>query len=662
MKTKAKLSLLVAIVGVVLFLAAIFLAWNSLAIYRTVRQVTPALEALTTLNEVQSQLHRQQHALVNFVVNGDQDSRQEFISCRALIEAKLLLSAPGEKEAEENRQLIRAKYNLYRERAENCIQLKLAGRSDEALLHLDNEVTPYLAAELRAMVERLGRAQVETISADYRVITMKLGALLWVAGAGLEKVNAAISGVEYDLAVSAGELALYGQVNELTEFLLHGETQDWKEFWGHQFEMRRVFGEWHQVIRQQQALGLAGEDEDEEKLAEVQARYEKVLPLLEQAISIRVSLGRAEGLKYVEHEVRPLLDNGLFPTLAQIGKESRAEIEELHGGLLKTVIIGGLGGLSGVILLSVLLVLLALRMSNTIVSSLARLKAGAETIQGGNLEHRIRVVGSDEFSELALSFNAMSASLKEQNAELRAFVFSIAHDLRTPLVNLKGFAGELRQELTEVMPELLAGLNSLTAEERQRVAAVLEHSVPEALGYIDLSTKKLDSLINAVLHVSRIDFQALNPERIDLEGLVQVALQALAHTIKEKNVTVTLGPLPPVVADRLVMEQCIANLLDNACKYLVPGRAGVISITAEQTADEVILYFQDNGRGIAPDDIAKVFEIFRRVGQPDTPGEGMGLAFVKGLAKRQGGRVWCESSLGEGSTFCLAIPAANGKE
>jgi signal transduction histidine kinase len=251
--------------------------------------------------------------------------------------------------------------------------------------------------------------------------------------------------------------------------------------------------------------------------------------------------------------------------------------------------------------------------------------------------------------------------LEETNADLRAFIFSIAHDLRAPLVNLKGFSSELRRELGDVTPELMNGLASLKDDERQRVAAVLEQAVPEALGYIDSSTLRLDSLINAVLHLSRIDFRALHPEVIDMEELVHIALETFAHTIKEKNLTVTRGPLPSVVGDRMVMEQCMANLLDNAFKYPEPGRAGAVSITAERTADEVIVSVADNGRGIAPDDVQKVFEIFRRAGQQDTPGEGMGLAFVKALIRRQGGNIRCESVLGKGSTFSLSLPVNHGQ-
>jgi signal transduction histidine kinase len=268
----------------------------------------------------------------------------------------------------------------------------------------------------------------------------------------------------------------------------------------------------------------------------------------------------------------------------------------------------------------------------------------------------IRTMPIRSVQEAEAQSSRYAKKLEETNADLRAFIFSIAHDLRAPLVNLKGFSSELRREIAGIAPVLQAGMASLPEVERKHVAVVLEQAVPEALGYIDSSTLKLDSLVNAVLNLSRIGLRPMKPEVIDTEELMHTALLTFAYAIKEKNITVTMGPLPSVVADRMVMEQSTANILDNAFKYLEPGRAGVISIFAEQARDETILYFQDNGRGIAPDDIQKVFELFRRAGQQDTPGEGVGLALVKALVRRQGGNIWCESVLGKGTTFCVSVP------
>jgi signal transduction histidine kinase len=122
---------------------------------------------------------------------------------------------------------------------------------------------------------------------------------------------------------------------------------------------------------------------------------------------------------------------------------------------------------------------------------------------------------------------------------------------------------------------------------------------------------------------------------------------------------VTVRDLPDLVADRTSMEQIFGNLLDNAVKYLEPGRPGSIAVSAERGDGEIVFHIRDNGRGIAKEDISKAFEIFRRVGRQDVPGEGMGLSYVKTLIRNLGGRIWCESEPGKGTTFSFTIPAGD---
>jgi signal transduction histidine kinase len=117
------------------------------------------------------------------------------------------------------------------------------------------------------------------------------------------------------------------------------------------------------------------------------------------------------------------------------------------------------------------------------------------------------------------------------------------------------------------------------------------------------------------------------------------------------------------MADRTAMEQIMGNLLANAVAYLEPGRPGEVGVTAECRPDVTVLHVRDNGRGIAAEDIPKVFEPFRRVGRQDVPGEGMGLAYVQMLVRRHGGDIRCHSTLGVGTTltFTIAPQRAGGE-
>jgi signal transduction histidine kinase len=166
----------------------------------------------------------------------------------------------------------------------------------------------------------------------------------------------------------------------------------------------------------------------------------------------------------------------------------------------------------------------------------------------------------------------------------------------------------------------------------------------------------MDNLINAVLKLSRAGRRNLNPETIMARDLVQNIVHSLAHQIESRNVAVIIDDLPTVVSDKTALEQIFGNLLDNAIKYLEPGRAGEIGISSERSDGEVVFHVRDNGRGMSREDIPRAFEIFRRVGKQDVPGEGMGLAYVKTLIRTLGGRIWCDSELGAGTTFSFTIP------
>jgi signal transduction histidine kinase len=159
------------------------------------------------------------------------------------------------------------------------------------------------------------------------------------------------------------------------------------------------------------------------------------------------------------------------------------------------------------------------------------------------------------------------------------------------------------------------------------------------------------------LKLSRLGRTELNPELVKPEQIVHSLLKTLAHQVESRQTQVRVHPLPDLVIDRTAIERIFGNLLDNALKYLEPSRPGSIEISAEQNPEEVTFTIRDNGRGIAPDDIKKVFDPFRRLGKQDVPGEGMGLSYVKTLVKRLSGRIWCESELGVGTRFSFTVPA-----
>ncbi|MBC7961579.1 MAG: GAF domain-containing sensor histidine kinase [Steroidobacteraceae bacterium] len=267
----------------------------------------------------------------------------------------------------------------------------------------------------------------------------------------------------------------------------------------------------------------------------------------------------------------------------------------------------------------------------------------------------------DELAAAKETSERYAEDLQLMNEEVRNFAYIVSHDLRAPLVNIKGFSAELRGALKEVAPLIEKGKSGLSDKELRSLGEALDQDVPEALEFIESSVNRMDSLINAILKLSRLGRRDLKMERVDVVGIVQSILKTLGHQLEVGRVSVSVAVLPEVVSDKTAIEQIVGNLLDNALKYLDRSRAGQLEVSAESGAHETTFKFRDNGRGIAPEDMGKVFEIFRRAGKQDMPGEGMGLAYVKTLVRRLGGRIWCESELGVGTLFCFTIPNHTGQ-
>jgi PAS domain S-box-containing protein len=259
-------------------------------------------------------------------------------------------------------------------------------------------------------------------------------------------------------------------------------------------------------------------------------------------------------------------------------------------------------------------------------------------------------------NELEQRVRDRTADLEVANEEVRRFAYIVSHDLRAPLINLKGFAGELRdlcELLNTILPQLLPHLDD---PQRTEVMRAITQDGPEALHFIETSVTRMDGLIRAVLDLSRAGQSELHIEPVDTEALAQHIAQTLTHQLAQHDARITIEPLPTVNADRMAMEQILGNLLGNAVKYLEPGRPGEITVRAEREANTTTFHVCDNGRGIAEGDLPRVFELFRRAGRQDTQGEGMGLAFVQTLIRRHGGEMTCRSTLGGGTTFTFTIP------
>ena len=252
---------------------------------------------------------------------------------------------------------------------------------------------------------------------------------------------------------------------------------------------------------------------------------------------------------------------------------------------------------------------------------------------------------------------ARTAELQRANQEIQRFAYIVSHDLRSPLVNVLGFTAELDEARTTVR-KFLADLFDRQPELRNDEAwRAVEEDLPEALGFIRTSTEKMDRLINSILQLSRQGRRPLTPEPLDMNAVVGSVVATLHQRALDAGAKVIVKSIPPLESDRLTVEQILSNLIENAIKYASPNRPGEVTIEGHRAGAMVHIDVIDNGRGIDPKDHERIFELFRRSGAQDQPGEGIGLANVRALAYRLGGLIEVDSQLDHGARFRLSLPA-----
>jgi signal transduction histidine kinase len=295
--------------------------------------------------------------------------------------------------------------------------------------------------------------------------------------------------------------------------------------------------------------------------------------------------------------------------------------------------------------------------------------------------------GTDEIAELDRSLHRMAAWLAEtvaaarrheaeveQNAdqlaainqdllfkteEIETFVYSVSHDLRSPLVNLQGFSRELERSCADLRG-VLSPL-ALAPEVRGRLE-VVDRDIGEAVHFIKTAVSSSERIIDALLRLSRAGRVIYQWQLVDVAEVVHNAVDAMRATISEKRAQVVIGPLPQAWGDPTVVEQIFSNLLKNAVSYLDPGRPGRIEVGGRSGApgEPITYWVRDNGVGIPAAYQGRVFVAFQRFRSDMASGEGVGLALVRRAVERHEGQIRLESTDGVGTTFFLTLRGEAG--
>ena len=248
---------------------------------------------------------------------------------------------------------------------------------------------------------------------------------------------------------------------------------------------------------------------------------------------------------------------------------------------------------------------------------------------------------NSELEHYVAKLEAKQAEVERKNAELERFTYTVSHDLKSPLVTIKGFLGFVRKDA---------------------VAGDLE-TLDHDIGNISQAVDKMQRLLDELLELSRIGRQVNPPEEVAFGELVAEARELVAGEIRERGVEVTVAPgLPVVVGDRARLLEVVQNLLQNAVKYMGDQPSPRIEFGVRPELGEgrgEVLYVADNGMGIEPQYHDKVFGLFERL-DAESEGSGVGLALAKRIVEVHGGKIWVESQgRGRGSTFCFTLPGGN---
>ncbi len=242
----------------------------------------------------------------------------------------------------------------------------------------------------------------------------------------------------------------------------------------------------------------------------------------------------------------------------------------------------------------------------------------------------------------------------EASSAIDEFVYAISHDLRAPMLNFQGFLRRLSDACTAL--DASAEQWGLNAEQRETFDQLMEQKVQPSIQILERNARRMERLVAALLELSRAGREPIRWMRVASAEVARAVVEELGPQAAAKNATLRLDALPELWTDSDRLRDMLRQLTGNAVKFLCPDRSGQITVGGAVQDGEVVIWVQDTGIGLRPQDQERIFLPFGRIQEIEAPGEGIGLATVRKLAGQLGGRVWVKSKHRQGSTFCLGLP------
>lgn len=276
-------------------------------------------------------------------------------------------------------------------------------------------------------------------------------------------------------------------------------------------------------------------------------------------------------------------------------------------------------------------------------SRIGALEEGTRAFAAGELDRRIIAAGDDELAALSQTFNAMAEKLQQShvrleaaNKELEGFSYSISHDLRAPLRHIDSFVGLLLKRTSGVE---------------------FDGKARHYLDVISEAAKQMGRLVDDLLSFSRMGRVELKHSRVALDAVLAEVIESVKTEMPGREIAWTAQPLPEVTGDPAMLKIVLFNLVHNAAKYSAGRTPARIEIGQIPGAAEDTIFVRDNGVGFDMKYVDKLFGLFQRLHSAEEfPGTGLGLANVRRIVHRHGGRTWAEGAEGQGATFFFTLP------
>lgn len=264
-------------------------------------------------------------------------------------------------------------------------------------------------------------------------------------------------------------------------------------------------------------------------------------------------------------------------------------------------------------------------------------------------------LGENIFSTITTDISDIElsrAAIIENNKELENYIYVASHDLRSPLVNIQGFSQRLARHTTEL--NAIADECTLKEEFKDRMGEITTQKIPKDLNYIQTNVLKMDKLLNGLLQISRTGRVNTNFQLVNTNLLISNVIRSYNFQLTEINANVTIHNLDNCYGDENLLNQLFSNIVSNAIKYRDVQRPLQLLITSEVKYNKVLISIKDNGIGIKPAHLNKIWNVFYRV-NVDQEGDGLGLSIAKRIIDKHKGKIWVASVLDGGTIFYIEL-------